>query len=135
MRDDAIQAIAMVTPPPLPPSLPPSFLWDALTKSEHPGWCVAMQTSPSARLNISMQEVRSPPPPSLTPIPLVKVKRRKRSWGVWGGGSEAWWTHRRLAFALSLWCIERKPQSSPCMPEGVFYGSVCRLLLLTQTRK
>lgn len=85
MRDDAIQAIAMVTPPPLPPSLPPSFLWDALTKSEHPGWCVAMQTSPSARLNISMQEVRSPPPPSLTPIPLVKVKRRKRSWGVWGG--------------------------------------------------
>lgn len=65
MRDDAIQAIAMVTtghpplhtPGPSSPSLPPSFLRDALTKSEHPGWCVAMQTSPSARLNISMQEV------------------------------------------------------------------------------
>lgn len=69
MRDDAIQAIAMVTTgsPPPPPTLTHthhlSLLQDALTKSEHPGWCVAMQTSPSARLNISMQEVRSPPPP------------------------------------------------------------------------
>lgn len=113
-------------PPPPPPTHTHhlSLLQDALTKSKHPGWCVAMQTSPSARLNISMQEVPSPPTPATThhPIPLVKVKRRTRGGirsslrGRWG----AWWPHGRLAFVNALLCLSAVLKETQTRTKGVW---------------
>lgn len=98
MRDDAIHAIAMVTtgqPPPdhshhlsLPPSFVSSFIPSGCSDKERASWtvCCYADFPPSARLNISMREVRAHPPP---PYPPFLWSRLKGETGGWRGGSKA----------------------------------------------